>query len=339
MATYPQVLVTGAAGFIGFHLSHALLKRGYSVVGLDNLNTYYDVTLKENRLAILKTFPGYHFYQYDLENKDRVDAVFEMHPFDYVINLAAQAGVRHSLTHPYSYVNTNISGFLNILEACRKHKPRHLLFASSSSVYGGNHKVPFSVHDSTDHPLALYAASKKANELMAHAYSNLFHIPVTGLRFFSVYGPLGRPDMALFIFTKAILSGTPIDIYNFGRMARDFTYVEDLVEGIIALIPQVPQSNEAWDADKPDPATSWAPYRILNIGNNQPVELTYFIETLESKLQRKALKNFLPIQTGDVDNSASDISDLEKVIGRLQRTSIEVGIGHFVDWYLSYYKD
>jgi UDP-glucuronate 4-epimerase len=274
----------------------------------------------------------------DLTDKAGLDSLFAKESFHVVINLAAQAGVRHSLTHPYTYIDTNVTGFLNILEACRQHMPSHLVFASSSSVYGGNQKSPFSTRDNVDHPLALYAASKKANELMAHAYANLYAIPVTGLRFFSAYGTFGRPDMALFMFTRAILSGEPIDVYNFGRMKRDFTYVDDIVDGIIGLMHQAPVENKLWDAKAADPATSWAPYRIFNIGNNAPVELGYFIEVLENKLGIRAIKNFLPMQTGDVSNSESDIEDLKQAIGFQPRISVETGISLFVDWYRNYYQ-
>ncbi len=332
-----SILVTGAAGFIGFHLAKRLLDLGHEVVGLDNLNDYYDVNLKRDRLALLKTSSRFRFNLLDVTDKKGIDTLFTSESFHIVVNLAAQAGVRHSLTHPYTYIDTNVTGFLNILEACRRNMPEHLVFASSSSVYGGNQKSPFSTRDNVDHPLALYAASKKANELMAHAYSNLYGIPVTGLRFFSAYGTFGRPDMALFMFTRAILNREPIDVYNFGRMRRDFTYVDDIVEGIIGLMQHVPVENKSWNAVTADPATSWAPYRIFNIGNNAPVELGYFIEVLEQKLGARAIKNFLPMQTGDVSNSESDIEDLKKLIGFTPRISVETGISLFVDWYRDYY--
>ena len=332
------VLVTGAAGFIGFHLSKALCGMGYRVIGIDSLNAYYDVALKHSRLDNLRNCANFSFQQLDLTDKKGIDDIFAAHPFSCVINLAAQAGVRYSLTNPYAYLESNLHGFLNILEACRYNKTAHLIFASSSSVYGSNKSMPFSESDNVDHPLALYAASKKANELMAHAYSNLYQLPATGLRFFTVYGPYGRPDMALFIFTKAILEGRPIDVYNFGKMKRDFTYVDDIVEGIIRLLSKIPQRNEEWDAFHPDPASSAAPYRIYNIGNNQPVELIRFIEVLEEKLGKKAIKNFLPLQPGDVTETYADISSIENDINFKPRTSIEDGIGKFVEWYKEYYK-
>ncbi|MBS1544533.1 MAG: NAD-dependent epimerase [Bacteroidetes bacterium] len=333
-----NVLVTGAAGFIGFHLSMRLLEEGFSVVGLDNVNDYYDVRLKEDRLSILKRSPGFDFVRFDLRDKKNIDDLFLKNHFQTVIHLAAQAGVRYSITNPYAYLDSNLTGFLNILEACRSVPPDHLIFASSSSVYGANRKVPFSVHDNVDHPLALYAASKKSNELMAHAYANLYNLPVTALRFFTVYGPYGRPDMALFIFTKLILEGKPIDVYNYGRMKRDFTYISDIVEGIVRLIPEAPGSSNSWDAQKPDPADSFAPFRILNIGNNKPVELLSFIEIIENKLGVKALKNLLPMQDGDVESTYADIEDLERIIGFKPSTPLETGIGNFVDWFRAYYN-
>lgn len=336
MATQ-KTLITGAAGFIGFHLSQRLLEVGVPVVGLDNLNDYYDVNLKKARLTILKKHPLFQFEPIDLTDKKSIDALFGRERFDVVVHLAAQAGVRYSLENPYAYLDSNMTGFLNMLEACRHVLPSHLIYASSSSVYGANKKIPFSTHDNVDHPLALYAASKKANELMAHAYASLYAIPVTGLRFFTVYGPYGRPDMALFLFTKAILEGKPIDVYNFGRMKRDFTYVSDIVEGIVRLMPKAPAGNPQWDPRHPDPSSSYAPYRIFNIGNNQPVELLRFIEVLEEKLGKKAIKNFLPLQPGDVESTFADISDLEKEVGFRPQTSVEEGIGKFVDWYRSYY--
>lgn len=338
MSSRAPVLVTGAAGFIGFHLCKKLLEGGTEVVGLDNLNDYYDVTLKQSRLAILEEHKAFRFTQTDLKEKVALDKLFQEHTFEIVVNLAAQAGVRYSITHPYAYLDSNVIGFLNVLEACRYFRPKHLIYASSSSVYGTNKRMPFSAHDSVDHPLALYAASKKANELMAHAYSNLYQLPVTGLRFFTVYGPYGRPDMALFLFTKAILEGRPIDVYNFGKMKRDFTYIDDIVEGIVKLIPKVPKANTNWNARQPDPASSFAPYRIFNIGNNKPVELLNFIEVLEEKLGRKSVKNFLPMQDGDVEETYADISDLEKEIGFKPYTAIEGGIEKFVNWYREYYK-
>lgn len=333
-----SVLVTGAAGFIGFHLSKKLLKAGYVVVGIDNMNDYYEVSLKENRLEQLKQTEGFEFKRMALEDKEQLFQLFEQHRFSYVVNLAAQAGVRYSITNPQAYIDSNIQGFINILEACRNYKPEHLIYASSSSVYGANKKMPFSVHDNVDHPISLYAATKKANELMAHTYSGLYNLPTTGLRFFTVYGPYGRPDMALFLFTKAILEGKPIDVYNQGKMKRDFTYVDDIVSGIQKLLPNIPEGDKIWNGNDPDPATSFAPYRVFNIGNNQPVELLRFIEVLEEKLGKKANKNFMPIQPGDVPETYADIDALEKAIGFRPVTSIEEGIGKFVDWYLVYYK-
>lgn len=333
-----QVLITGAAGFIGFHLSKRLLSEGYSVVGLDNINDYYEVTLKESRLHLLNEIEGFEFRQQGLEDKIGLEELFKVHSFSFVVNLAAQAGVRYSLTNPQVYIDSNIQGFINILEACRQHKPEHLIYASSSSVYGANTKMPFSVHHNVDHPLSLYAASKKANELMAHTYSSLYHLPTTGLRFFTVYGPYGRPDMALFLFTKAILEGKPIDVYNHGKMKRDFTYVDDIVSGIVKLLPEAPTGNKLWDGDHPDPSSSFAPYRVFNIGNNKPVELLRFIEVLEEKIGKKAIKNFMPIQPGDVPETYADIEALENAVGFRPLTSIEEGIGKFVDWYLEYYK-
>lgn len=333
-----KTLVTGAAGFIGFHMSLRLLEAGHTVVGLDNLNDYYDVRLKEARLSLLIKYPSFHFEKVDLVDKSAVDAAFARHNFQDVVHLAAQAGVRYSIQNPYAYLDSNLTGFLNILEACRHGKPRHLIFASSSSVYGANKKIPFSTQDNVDHPLALYAATKKANELMAHAYASLYQIPVTGLRFFTVYGPYGRPDMALFLFTQAILEGKPIDVYNYGRMRRDFTYVSDIVESIIRLLPKPAIANPAWNAQKPDPSSSYAPYHIYNIGNHQPVELLHFIEVLEEKLGKKAIKNFLPLQPGDAEATYADVSDLEAAVDFRPSVTIEEGIGKFVDWYRGYYR-
>jgi len=333
-----RVLVTGTAGFIGYHLSSKLCDLGIEVIGVDNLNDYYDVGLKESRLALLKSRPNFSFHKINLQDKVSVDHLFANEKVDYVVNLAAQAGVRYSITNPYAYLDSNVTGFLNILEACRNHPVKHLVYASSSSVYGANRKMPFSVHDNVDHPLALYAVTKKSNELMAHSYSHLYNIPTTGLRFFTVYGPYGRPDMALFLFTKAILEGKPIDVFNHGKMKRDFTYVADIVEGIVRLLPFVPKANPAWDSVNPDPATSFAPYKIYNIGNNKPVELSHFIEVLEMKLGKKAVKNFLPLQDGDVPETFADIDDLTRDVGFKPDTSIEEGIGNFVDWYKQYYR-
>ena len=333
-----RVLVTGAAGFIGFHLSKKLCDLGYQLVGIDNLNNYYDVGLKTSRLEILKSSPNFQFEPLDLVDKEGVERLFSINNFQYVVNLAAQAGVRYSIENPYAYLESNIHGFLNILEACRHNPVQHLVYASSSSVYGANKSMPFSVHNNVDHPISLYAASKKSNELMAHTYSALYKTPTTGLRFFTVYGPYGRPDMALFLFTKAIIEGKPIDVYNFGKMKRDFTYVDDIVEGIVKLMPLAPVGNKNWDARQPDPASSFAPYRIFNIGNNKPIELLGFIEVLEEKLKRKAIKNFLPLQDGDVEETFADITELQTETGFTPSTSIEDGIGKFVNWYQQYYK-
>ena len=333
-----KILVTGAAGFIGFNLSQRLLSRGDEVVGLDNLNNYYDVTLKKDRLAQLQGKPGFSFHQLDLGDREGIANLFTEQSFDVAVNLAAQAGVRYSLKNPHAYIDSNIVGFTNILEGCRYSQVKHLVYASSSSVYGSNTKMPFSVHDNVDHPVSLYAASKKANELMAHTYSHLYNLPTTGLRFFTVYGPWGRPDMALFLFTKAILSGQPIDVFNYGKMRRDFTYIDDIVEGVVRVIDNIPKPNPNWSSDAPDPGTSKAPYKIYNIGNNQPVELMRFIEVLEDCLGIKANKNMLPIQMGDVPATYADVDDLIKDVGFKPNTSIEKGIESFVNWYKSYYK-
>lgn len=333
-----KVLVTGAAGFIGFHLTQKLTGLGFHVVGIDNINDYYDVNLKKSRLEILQKLAGFTFVQADLTDKKQIDELFKKHQFPYVVNLAAQAGVRYSIINPYAYLESNLHGFLNILEACRHNKVQHLVYASSSSVYGANKNMPFSVHHNVDHPLSLYAASKKSNELMAHTYSTLYNLPTTGLRFFTVYGPYGRPDMALFIFTKAIIEGKPIDVYNEGRMKRDFTYVDDIVESIARLVPHVAKPNPSWNGMKPDPATSFAPYRVYNIGNNSPVQLMHFIETIEKKLGKKAVKNLMPLQDGDVPETFADVDDLMREVDFKPATSIETGIGNFIDWYISYFK-
>jgi UDP-glucuronate 4-epimerase len=333
-----KVLVTGAAGFIGFHLCRRLLEREDEVVGLDNLNEYYDVNLKINRLRQIARERNFKPVRLDLADRDGIAGLFSEEKFDIVVNLAAQAGVRYSLINPYSYIDSNISGFLNILEGCRHHKVKHLVFASSSSVYGANTKMPFSVHHNVDHPVSLYAATKKANELMAHTYSSLYGIPSTGLRFFTVYGPWGRPDMALFLFTKAILEGRPIDVFNYGKMQRDFTYIDDIVEGVVRAMDKVPVPNPEWRGDNPDSATSYAPYRLYNIGNNNPVELMHFIEVLEDCLGKKAEKNLLPIQAGDVPSTYADVDDLVRDVGFKPSTSIEEGIRKFVEWYRSYYQ-
>lgn len=338
MPSNPHVLVTGVAGFIGFHLSQKLCNLGYYVVGIDNINDYYDVNLKQSRLNLLKGHDLFTFHQVDLTDIKTLTSTLSQESFDYVVNLAAQAGVRYSLINPHAYVESNLLGFLNVLEICRQRKVKHLLYASSSSVYGANKKIPFSVHDNIDHPLSLYAATKKSNELMAHTYSVLYNIPTTGLRFFTVYGPYGRPDMALYLFTKAIFEDKAIDVYNNGSMRRDFTYIDDIVEGLVRLIPKVATPNNSWDAKNPDPATSFAPYRVYNIGNNQPVELMRFIEVIEDKIGKKAKKNFLPIQDGDVEETYANIDDLISDISFKPSTPIEVGVGNFVDWYRSYYK-
>jgi UDP-glucuronate 4-epimerase len=333
-----KILVTGAAGFIGFHLSKRLLERGDEVVGLDNLNDYYDVNLKLSRLKQITMQVNFKPVRLDLADRDGMARLFKEEVFDVVVNLAAQAGVRYSLINPHAYVDTNLVGFVNILEGCRHNGIKHLVFASSSSVYGANTHMPFSVHHNVDHPVSLYAATKKSNELMAHAYASLYKLPSTGLRFFTVYGPWGRPDMALFLFTRAILDGNPIDVFNYGKMQRDFTYIDDIVEGIVRVIDRTPGSNPEWSGDKPDPSTSYAPYRLYNIGNNNPVELMHFIEVLEDCLGKKAEKNLLPIQAGDVPATYADVDDLIRDVGFKPSTSIELGIKNFVDWYKEYYK-
>ena len=332
------ILVTGVAGFIGFHTAMKLLERGERVIGLDNVNNYYDVRLKKARLAKLKPFKGFSFTKLDLANRAGMRKLFAKQPIRRVVHLAAQAGVRYSLVNPHAYTDSNIEGFLNILEGCRHAKIEHLVYASSSSVYGGNTQMPFSIHDNVDHPVSLYAASKKANELMAHCYAHLYRIPCTGLRFFTVYGPWGRPDMALFIFTKAILEGKPIEVYNHGKMRRDFTYIDDIVEGVIRTLDRPATPNQSWSDDKPDPGTSPAPARIYNIGNHQPVELLRFIEMLEQALGKKAVKKLLPIQLGDVPATYADIEDLTRDAGFAPATPIEEGIRRFVQWYREFYK-
>ncbi|AJE03703.1 NAD-dependent epimerase [Geobacter pickeringii] len=332
------VLVTGAAGFIGSHLATRLLKQGDRVIGLDNLNDYYDVGLKRDRLKLLEGTDGFRFVKGDLSDREAVERLFTAERFDVVVNLAAQAGVRYSLTNPHAYVESNLVGFVNILEGCRHHGVKHLVYASSSSVYGANTTMPFSIHHNVDHPVSLYAATKKANELMAHTYSSLYGLPTTGLRFFTVYGPWGRPDMALFLFTRAILEGRPIDVYNHGRMQRDFTYIDDIIEGVTRVMDCTPAPNPSWSGASPDPGTSCAPYRIYNIGNNSPVELMTFIETIERCLGTTAQKNLLPIQPGDVPATYADVDDLMRDVGFKPATSIEEGIGRFVAWYREYYK-
>ncbi len=333
-----SILVTGAAGFIGFHLAKRLLGRGEKVIGVDNLNAYYDVQLKKDRLSQLLQEKGFSFTLLSLEDKTAVDALFDTHRFEVVVNLAAQAGVRYSLINPYAYLDSNLSGFLNILEGCRHHAVKHLVFASSSSVYGLNTAMPFSVHHNVDHPVSLYAATKKSNELMAHAYSHLYRLPVTGLRFFTVYGPWGRPDMALFLFTKAILADRPIQVFNNGNMKRDFTYIDDIITGVERVMDRIPEPNPAWSGDSPDPASSRAPYRLYNIGNNNPVDLMQFISALENALGKKAEKQFLPLQPGDVPATYADVDDLERDVGFKPNTPVEEGIQRFATWYRSYYN-
>lgn len=333
-----KVLVTGTAGFIGSTLAKRLLARGDQVVGVDNLNDYYDVQIKKDRLAQLTVQSGFTDVRANIEDKAAIDQVFKTHKPDRVVNLAAQAGVRYSLINPQAYIDSNITGFLNILEACRHIGTEHLVYASSSSVYGATTAMPFSVHNNVDHPVSLYATSKKANELMAHTYSHLFGIPTTGLRFFTVYGPWGRPDMALFIFTKKILAGEPIDVFNFGHHRRDFTYIDDIVEGVIRTLDHVAPRNPDWNGDTPDPATSKAPYRIYNIGSNNPVELLRYIEVLEDCLGKKAIKNLLPLQPGDVPDTYADVDALIEDVDYKPTTPVEVGIENFVRWYRDYYK-
>ena len=333
-----KVLVTGTAGFIGFHLAKKLLEDDVAVVGLDNMNPYYDPSLKEARLAQLTPYPAYKHVKLDLADRQGMAELFSQNGFDAVANLAAQAGVRYSLENPHSYVDTNIVGFVNLLEGCRHSGVKHFVFASSSSVYGANTKMPFSVHHNVDHPVSLYAASKKSNELMAHTYSHLFGLAATGLRFFTVYGPWGRPDMALFLFTEAILADRPIDVFNHGRMVRDFTYIDDIVEGVYRVIHHKPEPNPDWDSDAPDPATSKSPYRIYNIGNNQKVDLLRYIEVLEECLGKKATKNFLPMQLGDVPATYANVDDLVLDVGFKPDTPIEEGIKRFVEWYKEYYR-
>lgn len=333
-----KILITGAAGFIGFHLSNFLLSRENQIIGIDNLNNYYDQELKKDRLGILKQNGHFTFHKIDLKNKDSLNCLFETVRPDYVVNLAAQAGVRYSIENPYAYVDSNLIGFINVLEACRNYPVKHLLYASSSSVYGGNKNVPFSTSHIVDHPVSLYAATKKANELMAHTYSHLYGIPTTGLRFFTVYGPYGRPDMAYFSFTKDILAGKPIKVFNNGNMERDFTYIDDIISGIVRLIEKVPAVNKDWDERVDDISTSFAPYKIYNIGNNKPIQLKYFITALEKALGKEAQKIFMEMQPGDVLSTYADVSDLSRDTGFKPDTTIEEGLEKFVDWYIDYYK-
>lgn len=334
-----KIFVTGSAGFIGFHLCKRLLDDGHDVLGVDNLNAYYDVNLKKARLSILTPYNKFKFKRLNIADRESMTSIFAENQFDRVVNLAAQAGVRYSLENPYAYIDANVSGFMNILEGCRHFKIPHLIYASSSSVYGLNTSMPFSVHHNVDHPVSLYAATKKSNELMAHTYSYLYGLPVTGLRFFTVYGPWGRPDMALFLFTRAILADEPIKVFNHGNLERDFTYIDDIIEGVVNVMDLIPSGNPQWNSDKPDPGTSKVAYRLYNIGNNQPVALMEFIETIENVLGKKAKKEFLPMQPGDVPATFADVQDLESDVGFKPRTPIKKGIQKFMEWYLDYYKD
>ena len=335
--TFNKVLVTGAAGFIGFHLSKRLTDGGCQVVGLDNLNDYYDVSLKQARLQQLIDRDNFSDARIDLADRTALEALFDEHHFDVVLNLAAQAGVRYSLTNPHAYVSSNLVGFVNLLECCRHSRVEHLVFASSSSVYGANTKMPFSIHHNVDHPVSLYAATKKSNELMAHTYSHLYGLPCTGLRFFTVYGPWGRPDMALFLFTRAILDDEPIKVFNHGRMQRDFTYIDDIVEGVLRIMVRQPQPDPEWHSEAPDPGSSYAPYRIYNIGNNQPVSLADFIATIETVLDKKARKNYMDMQPGDVPATYADIDDLVRDAGFRPETPLKTGVEKFVRWFRDYY--
>jgi len=333
-----KIMITGAAGFIGFHLAKKLLQKGFRVTGIDNLNDYYDVRLKKARLNLLLPEKNFNFKKIDMADNRQIAETFKQETYDVVINLAAQAGVRYSLTNPHSYVNSNLAGFINILEGCRHCRVQHLVFASSSSVYGANTKMPFSASHNTDHPVSLYAATKKANELMAHSYSHLYRLPCTGLRFFTVYGPWGRPDMALFLFTKAILEKKPIKVFNYGKMRRDFTYIDDIVEGVIRVMKKIPEKNKKWDSNAPDPSSSFAPYRLYNIGNNNPITLSEFIKTIEDAIGIKAKKEFIEIQDGDVPATYADIDSLIKETGFSPKTLLKDGIKNFITWYKSYYK-
>jgi UDP-glucuronate 4-epimerase len=333
-----MILVTGAAGFIGYHVSLRLLEQGHTVLGLDNLNDYYDVSLKKARLSRLTPFERFEFHKMDVADRPSLSSIFSAYPIRSVVHLAAQAGVRYSLVNPHAYVDANVVGFLNILEGCRKTGVDHMVFASSSSVYGANKRMPFSVHDHVDHPFSLYAATKKANELMAHAYAHLYDLPCTGLRFFTVYGPWGRPDMALFTFTQAILEGRPIDVFNFGDMQRDFTYIDDIVEGVLRILAKPASPNLHWSSEAPDPASSSSPYQIYNIGNHRPVAIEYLIDLLEQALGQTVQRNLLPMQPGDVRATYADVDDLIRDVGFKPDTPIEVGIRHFVKWYREYYQ-
>jgi UDP-glucuronate 4-epimerase len=338
MSRETPILVTGAAGFIGFHVARALLSRGRAVFGLDSLNAYYDPALKEARLAELRKSNSFEFLKADLADRATIAALFAERKFARVIHLAAQAGVRYSLIDPHAYIDSNIQGFMNILEGCRRNDCEHLVFASSSSVYGANTKMPFSIHDNVDHPISLYAASKKANELMAHSYSHLFRLPTTGLRFFTVYGPWGRPDMAMFIFARAIATGEPIRLFNYGQMRRDFTFIDDIVEGVVRLVDLPPPGNPAWSGDKPDPATSKAPWRVYNIGNNTTVEVSYVVSLIEKEIGRKAVIEMVEMQPGDVAETRADVDDLMRDAGFRPATPIEEGVKRFIAWYRDYHK-
>ncbi len=333
-----KILVTGTAGFIGFNVTRKLISMGHEVIGLDNLNDYYDVNLKLSRESILENLSGFTNNRADLADRDAINKIFKTHKPQRVINLAAQAGVRYSIENPHAYIDSNIVGFVNILEACRHNNIEHLVYASSSSVYGANTAMPFSVHNNVDHPMSLYAATKKSNELMAHTYSNLYQLPTTGLRFFTVYGPWGRPDMALFMFTKNILEGKPINVFNYGKHRRDFTYIDDIVEGVIRTTLNTAESNTSWNGDVPDPGTSFCPWKVYNIGNNQPVELLDYIKTIENCLGKKAEMNLLPLQPGDVPDTYADVDALIKDVNYKPQTTIETGISNFVEWYRDYYK-
>jgi UDP-glucuronate 4-epimerase len=333
-----KILVTGAAGFIGYHLSKALLEKGEQVIGIDNLNDYYDVQLKKDRLAQLEPYENFSFQKLNLEDRSSIESLFKTEKPSRVVNLAAQAGVRYSLKNPHAYVDSNIVGFVNLLEGCRNHDVEHFVFASSSSVYGANTKMPFSVHHNVDHPVSLYAATKKANELMAHSYAHLYELSCTGLRFFTVYGPWGRPDMAYFLFTKAIYENRPINVFNNGEMQRDFTYIDDVIEAVVRLLDKPAKPNSQWSSEEPDSASSYAPYQIYNIGNNQPTSLMKFIQVIEDKIGKEAIKRFLPMQPGDVPATFADIFDLANDVGFKPDTDIESGIGYFMDWYRDYFK-
>jgi UDP-glucuronate 4-epimerase len=334
---YQKVLVTGVAGFIGFHLARRLLKDGYQVVGIDNINPYYDIALKEARLEALRDKSNFLFIKMDLADRKQLGSLFARQDFEVVANMAAQAGVRYSIENPYAYVDSNLVGFVNLLECCRHYNIKHFVFASSSSVYGANTTMPFSVHHNVDHPVSLYAATKKANELMAHTYSHLYRLPSTGLRFFTVYGPWGRPDMALFLFTRAILEDQPLKVFNHGKMQRDFTYIDDIIEGVVRVLSRLPQPNPHWSGAEPDPGTSSAPYKIYNIGNNNPVELIKFIEVIEAALGKRAQKEFMDLQPGDVVATYADVDDLMQDVGFKPATPIEAGVERFVEWFKDFY--